>query len=184
MPCWPDIWTHWKEIFPEVLVFASLAVYTALVILLFMAPKLRTQWQREVSRALGALLVIPLLFALPALLLGIGFAHSGPPAQSRIMKSPNGQEATLNYSAGFLGRDYTEMTLKQTGCCRHMRVFWNSGPSSFSDPRVEWQDDRHLLLTYHARPADPSHCEHQLQAVVITCIPLSWPEASGTSTRH
>ena len=165
------------------LVFALLGAYIALVVLLFAAPKLRKEWQRNLSRSIGALLVVPSLFVLPALLLGLAFANSNPPAKSRIVRSPDGQEATLNYNAGFLGRDYTEITLKQTGCCRHVPIFWHSGPSSFDDPQFDWQDAQHLHLTYHVRPADPSHCEHQLGTTVITCTSLPWPQApSGTKT--
>src|SRR6266480_3396309 len=92
----------------------------------------------------------------------------------RIVRSQNGQEAKLSYSGGFLGRDYTEVTLKSPGCCRHVVIFLLAGSSWFDDVRIEWVDDHHLQLTYHARSSDQQHCEQRVGEINIVCTSLEW----------
>jgi hypothetical protein len=160
-------------------VFASLAAYIALVSLLIWAPRLRRRWQRITSRVIGGLGAAPLVVALPAVLFGVALASGNPPTKSRVVKSPTGEEATLNYSAGFLGRDYTEITLKKAGCCRHVPIFSHNGPSSFDDPQVEWMDNKHLHITFHTRPDDPQHCEQHVESTFITCTALLFPQVQS-----
>lgn len=160
-------------------VFGSLAAYIAFIGLLIWAPRLRKRWQRITSRVIGGLGAAPLVVALPTVLFGMALASGNPPTKSRVVKSPDGEEATLNYSAGFLGRDYTEVTLKRSGCCRHIPVFSHNGPSSFEDPQIEWVDNKHLRITFHTRPDDPQHCEQHVGDTVITCTAVSFPKASA-----
>jgi hypothetical protein len=90
---------------------------------------------------------------------------------------PDGQQAELNYDAGFLGRGYTKVTLKRSGCCRHIVVFWHGGPSWFDDPKIEWLDNRHLRITYHTRRDDPQHCEQKMGDIAVACISSPWPDS-------
>src|ERR1035438_1231168 len=149
MPCWPDAWEGLKDRFPLIVTISALIAYLLIVALLLWAPKVRTRALRIASRILGVIGILPLLFVVPAMLFGFLLGSGNPPAQSRVVSSPHGQQATLIYNAGFLGRDYTEVKLKRTECCQHVRVFWHSGPSWFDDPQMEWLDDRHLRVTYH-----------------------------------
>jgi hypothetical protein len=183
MPCWPDVWDRIKNLEPVLEGFVVIGAYTALVALLLWAPKLRERWQRITSRLLGAAGLVPLVFAIPIILLGLGLSAGNPPTKTRVIKSPDGQQAELRYSAGFLGRDYTEVTLKHPGCCRHITVFSHSGPSWFDDPKLEWRDNHHLQITYHARLGDPQHCQNKVGEITITCTSLPWPSSSaGTTT--
>ncbi|MES2222961.1 MAG: hypothetical protein V4587_18570 [Acidobacteriota bacterium] len=182
MPCWPDAWDHIKRITPVIAEFVEIVGYTALVALLLWAPKLKKRWQRISSRLLGAAGVVPLVFAIPVILLGLGLNAGNPPTRTQVIESPDGQQAELSYSAGFLGRDYTEVTLKHTGCCRHITVFSHNGPSWFDDPKLEWRDNHHLQITYHTRPGDPQHCENKVGEITVTCTSLPWSNSPSRTT--
>ena len=157
-------------------VLALLVVYAGLVSLLLWAPRLRKRWMRITSRVLGAAGLVPLVVIILGIFFGLALNAGNPSAKTRVIKSSDGQEAKLSYSAGFLGRDYTEVTLKHTGCCRHIAVFSHSGPSWFDDPKLEWLDNHNLHISYHARPGDPQHCEDKVGEVIITCASSPWPD--------
>jgi hypothetical protein len=175
VPCWPDIWERFKHLLPLIGGVASLLAYIAIVVLLLWAPKLRRRWQRVTSRLLGVAALVPLAVVLPPVFLGLLLASGNPPTATRIVLSPSGQEARLSYNAGFLGRDYTEVALKRPGSCGHAPVFWHAGPSSLDDTKIEWLDDHHLSLTYHARSGDRQHCEQRSGEVTVICASLAEP---------
>jgi hypothetical protein len=156
---------------------AVLLVYVALVVLLLWAPKVRKRSLRLTSRIFGAAGIVLLALALLAVLLPFALIMGAPPTESRVAESSDGQQAKLSYDAGFLGRDSTEVTLKHTGCCRHTQVFWHFGPSEFSDPKLEWIDNRHLRITYHTSPDDLQHCENQVRDIAIICTSKPWPDS-------
>jgi hypothetical protein len=177
MPCWPEVFDHIRRVLP----FWGDAVWSvALVVFLLWAPVIQRRWLRNTSRILGLLAATGLGLAFAALLMIGGLPGQGVPEEKRVIRSADGQMATLIYQArflgqaGFLGRDRTEVTLKRDGCCRHIVVFWHGGPSSFDDPRVDWLDNRHLRIEYHARGGDSDHCEGALADIAITCIAESW----------
>jgi hypothetical protein len=172
MPCWPDLWERLKESSQWVRVLAVPLLYTGLVVLLLWAPKVRRRKLRVATRALGAVAALPVLVILPASLFGRLLASGNPPTESRVFDLVSGPQAKLSYNAGFLGRDYTEVTLKQPGCCRHVKVFWHMGPTTLDDTKVRWLDRQHLRITYHARTGDPAHCEQRVGEVSITCTAL------------
>lgn len=172
VPCWPDIWELIRQEIPRLGLFALAIAYLALVVLLLWAPKLRKRWLRIASRVLGAAAAVLSTIVLPALLFGLFLASGNPPPVYRTVRSPNGQEARVRYNGGFLGRDYTEVALKSSNCCRHTTVFWHSGPSSLEDVQIEWVDNEHLHLTYHARPTDPVGCEGKVGEFTIVCTSL------------
>jgi hypothetical protein len=180
MVCWPDVWEHLRRELPLIEVWTSLSAYLALVGLLLWAPKLKKQWMKITSRVLGFVGIAPL----PLLLFGFMLGTGNPPPQKHTVKSLNGAEATLNYEAGFLGRDFTEVLLKENDCCRHRQVFWYAGPGYFDSTQMQWTDNNHLQISYHARPSDPVHCEQISEKIVITCTRLQWPTApaSGISS--
>jgi hypothetical protein len=175
MPCWPDVWERTKHLLPLLGGLGAVLAYGAVVTLLLWAPTLRKRWLRIASRILGVAAVVPLAIGLPAIVFGLALATGNPPTKTRIVRSQDGQEARLSYDAGFLGRDYTEVALKRTADCRHIAVFWHAGPSSLDDMNIAWLDERHLSLTYHARPSDPQHCEQRVGEVTVVCTSLGWP---------
>jgi hypothetical protein len=177
MPCWPDIGERVKSFLPMLAVLSSVLAYLAVVVFLLWAPKIRKRWLLITSRILGAAGAVPVAIALPPLFLGLLFASGNPPTRTRIVRSPDGQQAELNYDAGFLGRDYTKVTLKRSGCCRHIVVFWHGGPSWFDDPKIEWLDNRHVRITYHTRRDDPQHCEQKMGDIAVACISSPWPDS-------
>jgi hypothetical protein len=182
VPCWSDLWQHFKNLLPLVGVIASIVLYIALTAFLLWAPRLRARWKRITSRILGGVCLAPLVVALPAIILALALGSGDPPAQTRTVRSSNGEEARLSYQAGFLGRDHTEITLKRSGCCQHTVVFWHQGPSWFDDPKIDWLDNQHLRISYHARLNDPQHCEHQLEDITIVCT--SMPLPSGPPVKN
>jgi predicted membrane protein len=152
-----------------------LIAYLMIVALLLWAPKVRTRALRIASRIFGVIVLLPLLFVVPVTFFGFLLASGNPPAQYRVVSSAHGQEATLIYQAGFLGRDFTEVKVKRTECCQHVRVFSHSGPSGFDDPQIEWLDDRHLRVKYHTRVNDRQHCERMVGEIQVDCVGSSWP---------
>jgi|HubBroStandDraft_6_1064221.scaffolds.fasta_scaffold260381_1 hypothetical protein len=176
MPCWPDVWEHAKEILPRIGVVSVFLVSAVVITVLFWAPRLQKRWVRLASRVLGAAMLLPFLMMLVSLVFGSMLAAGNPPAQSRTARSSAGDEATLNYYGGFLGRDFTAVTLKHPGQCRHVRVFWLEGSSFFDDVKLEWLDNRHLQISYHARRDDPQHCENQIGEISISCLSQTWPD--------
>ena len=180
LPCLPDIWQHIRDDAPAIGLLAGLCIYGAGVIYLLWSPRVQRKKLRLALRITGALALLPLLVALPAMLFGLLLASGNPPAQTRTILSPNGKQAELTYQAGFLGRDYTEVTVKEPGCCRQVRVFWHSGPSDFVDPRVRWTDDTHLVIQYHTRADDPRDCAATLNRIRIECEGTPWPQPSAT----
>ena len=177
MPCWPDIWERVKSFLPMLAVLSSVLAYLAVVVFLLWAPKIRKRWLLITSRILGVVAGVPLVFVLSTVLFGLLLASGNPRTRSRSVWSADEQEAKLSYDGGFLGRDYTEVRLKRTGCCRHVVVFWHSGPSEFDDPKIEWLDNRHLRITYHTRRDDPQHCEQKMGDIAVACISSPWPDS-------
>jgi len=178
IPCGPDVWQFLKSGLPSLAVYASVAAYAALVALLLWAPRVRKRSAILACRIAAAVLTLPLAVATPVIGFGLLLASGDPPAQTRTAISPRGNEATLRYQAGFLGRDYTEVLLKSRNGCRHVRVLSHAGPSWFDDPKIEWIDDHHLHLTYHARRDDPQRCERQVDDVVVNCSASPWPASN------
>jgi hypothetical protein len=175
MPCWPEVWDHLKDGSQLVWGLAArfvvpLLLYVGLVVLLLWAPWVRSRKLQVAARVLGAVATLPLLMIVLASFFGFLLATGNPPAVSRMFDFVDGQQAKLSYNAGFLGRDYTEVTLKQPGCCRHVRVFWHRGPTSLDLTKVRWIDSRHLQIRYYARAGDPEFCEPQVRQVSITCL--------------
>jgi len=182
VPCWPDLWLRLKNLLPLLAIVIGILLYIALAVLLIWAPRLRTRWKIVTSRVLGVVFLAPLAVGLPAILFGLALGNSGPPPQMRTVLSARGDEARLSYEAGFLGRDYTEVTLKGPACCQHIVVFWHQGPSWFDDPKLEWLDNQHLQISYHSRPNDPQHCDQRLRDITIVCKPS--PLGSAPPPEH
>jgi hypothetical protein len=177
VPCWPDIWEQTKRNLPIFAIYGSVICYLALVVLLLWAPKIKKRSLRIISRAIGVVAVVPGVVLLPAFFLGAALASGDPPPKTLIVRSNDGKEAELIYRGGFLGRDNTEIRLKQPGCCRHTTVFSHAGPSYFDDPKLNWLDNRHLVIAYHTRADDPQTCRHELADIVIMCEAIPWPDS-------
>lgn len=107
MPCWPELWDEFRSALPGVELVVSMIAYIALVALLLWAPRLHKRWQLITARLVGAVCVVPMVIVLPVLFFGSLLASGNPSPKSRIMRSPDSQEAKLTYYGGFLGRDYT-----------------------------------------------------------------------------
>jgi hypothetical protein len=176
MPCWADVWQHLRDDAPLISMLLALFVYGSVVALLLWAPRVPGKRLRLTCRIVGIAGLLPLLVLLPPMLFGLFLASGDPPVRTRVIASPTQEQATLVYHAGFLGRDYTEVKLKQPGCCQHTRVFSHSGPSEFTDPQVEWVGANHLRIRYHTRPGDPQFCAGELGRIHIDCEAVRWPQ--------
>jgi hypothetical protein len=170
MFCLPDVSDHVKRLSPLIDGLALLLAYLATVAQLLWAPKVRGAL-RVALRILGAAGIVPLVMVLPIV---AWLALAVPRTESRVVNSGDGQQATLNYDSGFLGRDYSEVTLKQPGSCRHVTVFYHFGPSELSDPELEWVNNGQLRITYHARSEDPQHCVDHIGSTSVVCASKPW----------
>lgn len=172
VPCWPDVWEHTQRVLAF---WGGAAAYVALLVFLLWAPVIHRRSLRNTSRLLGVLGLISGGLIVFALLMTGGLPGQGVPEERRIIQSADGQVATLIYQAGFLGRDITEVTLKRNGCCQNVTVFSHFGTSGVDDPKVEWLDNRHLRIAYHARLSDGADkCETHLVDITIVCQAEIW----------
>ena len=88
MSCWPDLWDKFRDFLPLLSELAVFSGYVALLVVLLWAPKVRRRPLRIASRSLGVAGVVPLVFLVPAALLGRAFSLGNPPTESRVTKSP------------------------------------------------------------------------------------------------
>ena len=171
MPCWYDLWTTVKGYAPLALAIFALAMYLFLVGSALWVP-IQKRSLRITSRVVGATGLIPIVVGFPLTFFALSLTGGNPPTKVKTVRSLAGDEATVSYNAGFLGRDYTDDVLKRATCCRHVEVMWHAGPSELQDMQMEWPDADSLHLTYHARLGDPQHCEQRVSGVAITCTVL------------
>lgn len=174
MPCWGELWQNIRDEAPMIGVLLGLVAWLLVAVVLLWAPRIHNRKFRWASRFGGAVVLLPLVIVLPALLLGFALASGNPPAQSRVISSPRGMQAAVTYNAGFLGRDFTKVTLKG-GRCQNATVFWHAGPSDFVDPQVQWVDDQHLTIRFHTRTGDRIFCAALSGAVHVDCEGEPWP---------
>ena len=176
MPCWPDIWSaiwefRWRAFVYFPVILAGLAIW---------APRLRRRWLRYTVRALGICMAIP---AVSLALMALVFETTALPPQYKTAASPNGvYQARLEYDAGFLGRDYSEVTVSKYGCCRHLPALNLQGPSSMDSIQMKWPDDHHLRIfyVYMGSGYGSATCHPNVDGVKVTCIPLP-PNTNGAA---
>lgn len=174
MPCWAEVGQHFQAEAPRLSVLPGFFLYGSVVVLLLRAPRVAGKRLRLTCRMAGIAGPLPLLVLFPAMRFGLLLASGDPPARTRLIASSTQERATLVYQAGFVGRDYTEVRLKQPGCCQHTRVFWHSGPGDFTDPQVEWIGANRLRIRYHTRPGDPQYCAGEPGRIHIDCEAVPW----------
>ncbi len=144
-------------------------VLTIIVVLIW-APGVKRRWLQMVLRVIGgtALACIFIVVGLGILL------NSGMKTQYRTVTSPGGSHhATLGYSAGFLGRDFSSVTVTKNGCCQQFAVYQYDGPSDSQDTTIVWLDDTHLRIEYRADVDHFQQCTSQVADVTIICAPLA-----------
>jgi hypothetical protein len=160
MPCWPDIWSR-------VVYEAGPVSFLVVTALMLWAPAIRWRWLRILLRCVGGAAAFYVL-----LIVSFGmFLNSGvPKPQYRTLKSPNGlHQATLMYSAGFLGRDFSSVTLTNSACCKHFTVYEYEGPSDLTGTAIVWLDDSHFQIQYHTDHDRYQHCETWVSDIIIIC---------------
>src|SRR5712671_3385456 len=111
MPCWPDLWSRiigLRWLADPILVLVVIA-------LMLWAPAIGRRWLRILLRSVGGAAAF---FVLVIVSFGLLLNSGDPKPQYRTLKSPNGlHQATLMYSAGFLGRDFSSIQLINDECC-------------------------------------------------------------------
>jgi hypothetical protein len=129
---------------------AAPALVLAVAIILISAPRVRWRWLRIVICLVGGAIA---LFVLAVVGLGLLMISGGPKPQHRTVTSPNGsRDATLTYSAGFLGRDFSRVEITKRGCCQHFTAYEYQGPSDLQGTDIVWPDDLHLRIEYRPDP--------------------------------
>ena len=163
MPCWPDLWSR----IIELRWLAGPVLFLVVIALMLWAPAIRRRWLRILLRSVGGAAAFFVLFILS---FGLLLNSGAPKPQYRTLKSPNGlHQATLMYSAGFLGRDFSSVTLTNNGCCKHFTVYEYEGPSDLTGTAMVWLDDSHLQIQYHTDHDRYQHCETRVSDIIISC---------------
>jgi hypothetical protein len=144
--------------------------------LLVWAPGVRWRWARILLRTIagliGGYIVLILGYFIVALGFGVLLASSAPAPEYRQIPSPSGvRTATLTYSAGFLGRDFTSVEISNRGDRERFTAYEYAGPSDVNETTLTWRDDSHLEIGYYADPNRAQRCEAQVANVAVTCIP-------------
>jgi hypothetical protein len=176
MFCWYGIWSAIQHYFG----FAIACLLLTLAGLAIWAPRLQPRWLRYTVRAIGICVAIP---ASLLVLLGAFVVFGATPAQYKIVSSPaDTYQARQEYDAGFLGRDFSEVTIKKHGCCWRYRAFALRNPSSLGNIHLKWLDDHHLQISYiYFGPGYGSAtCRSSVDGVKVTCIALP-PNTNGAA---
>lgn len=166
MPCWPDLWNSAVEL--RWLAWPILIL--VVIVLLIWAPGIKIRWLLIAMRLVGgaAALCIFALLSFPLMLIA-----GRPKPQYRTVISPTGSHAaTLKYSAGFLGRDFSNVRITKNGCCQHFTAYEYLGPSTLEGTEVTWVDDSHIRIQYRFDSARAQHCERHVADVVVICEPI------------
>lgn len=177
MFCWYNLWKATQHYIP----FAIACLPALLAGLAIWAPRLQPRWLRYSVRAIGICIAIPavLLVFLAAL-----FVFGAAPAQYKTVSSPTGMyQARQEYDAGFLGRDFSEVTIKKHDCCWRYRAFTLENPGSLGSIRLKWLGDHHLRISYlYMGPGYGSaKCYAKVDGIAVTCIPLA-PNSNGAAS--
>jgi hypothetical protein len=175
MLCWPDLWNRAVE-------FRWVAwpiLVLVVIVLLIWAPGIKIRWLRISLRLVGgaAALFAVVLLSFPLMLIA-----GQPEPEYRTFISPTGSHAaTLKYSAGFLGRDFSTVKVTKKGCCQHFTAYEYLGPS-FADATVlSWDDESHLRIRYRFDPARYQQCESRVADVVVICEAIGAGKNQGAS---
>jgi hypothetical protein len=164
---WPEFWCTILEL--RWLVWP--AAVLAIVVLLLWAPGVKRRWLQIVLRVVGGTAVACILIVVA---IGVAFNSGSPETQSRTVSSPSGSHhATLTYDVGFLGRDFSVVTVTKNGCCQHFAAYEYAGPSNLQSTTMLWLDETHLQIEYRADPHRYQRCSGWVADVTITCVPFT-----------
>jgi len=166
MPCWPELWSAILEL--RWLVWP--AVILTIIVVLIWAPGIKRRWLQIVLRVIGGTAL-----ACVCIVVGMGIVlNSGMKTQYRTVTSPSGSHhATLGYTAGFLGRDFSSVTVTKNGCCQHFAAYQYEGPSDLQSTTMVWLDETHLRIEYQADVGRYQQCKSRVADVTIICAPLT-----------
>lgn len=145
---------------------AILGILAYAIVYLFRARSVRT-WLRLCMRISGGILILP-LFVCVLLLVTMVACSSRP----RILVSPDSRHvAEYSYDAGFLGRDYTFVSVRRKWSLIRSDVYRYAGPSDWSGTEVRWIDNEHLLIRYTQDGEDRfQQCSREAAGILVLCI--------------
>lgn len=151
---------------PFIRVLAILGILASAIVYLFRARSVRT-WLKLCMRISGGILILP-LFVCVLLLLAMVACSSRP----RILVSPDSQHvAEYSYEAGFLGRDYTFVSVRRNWSLIRSDVYRYAGPSDWSGTEVRWIDNEHLLIRYTQDGRDHfQQCGREAAGILVQCV--------------
>jgi hypothetical protein len=143
-----------------------IAAVAAATFYLFRGRSVR-KWLRVCMRITGGILVLPLAICV-LMLLGMAASASRP----RILVSPDSQHiAEFTYQAGFLGRDFTLVSVRRKWSLVRHNAYRYAGPSDWSGTEVRWVDNEHLLIRYTEDSEGRSQvCSSKAEDVFVQCI--------------
>lgn len=150
----------------------GIAILFLIVTVFLLACRIRRDWLRITLRVMGVFLVVPTI--LSCLIAGCSLADSHRP---RVVISPDGSRvADYAYEAGFLGRDFSGVTVRLSKSIHPEEAYFYFGPSDWEGTTVRWLDNRNLEIGYHPDPdGRTQQCNAQAAGVEIHCKILSYP---------
>jgi hypothetical protein len=150
----------------------GIAILFLVVTVFLLAYRIRRNWLRITLRVVGVFLVVPTV--LSCLIAGCSLADTNRP---RVVISPDGSRvADYTYEAGFLGRDFSGVTVRLSKSIHPEEAYFYFGPSEWEGTTVRWLDNRNLEIGYHPdRDGRTQQCNPQAAGVEIHCKILSHP---------
>lgn len=161
----------------------GVAAFLLVVTILLVRPnKLRRRWLRNLMLILGICLALPA--SLSILIAGCSLENASRP---HVLVSPDrSRVADYTYEAGFLGRDYSGVTVRLAGSIHSDEAYFYFGPSDWAGTTVHWLDNQNLEIGYYLDPhGRTQQCNALAASVKIHCKILEGsmppPDSSPTS---
>jgi hypothetical protein len=145
----------------------GIAVLLLVTTTLLLRPnRIRRRWLKETLLALGICLALPT--AVSILIAGCSLSDSNKP---RVHISPDGSHvADHTYNAGFLGRDFSGVTVRPSSSMHPEEAYFYFGPSDWASTTVKWLDDSNLEIGYYPDPhGRTQQCNAHAAGIAIHC---------------
>jgi hypothetical protein len=163
--------------FPLVRILAIVGVVVSATVYLFRIRFPRHSWLTVCARVAGTVLMLMLTLAF--ILTGLIVLFAARISAPRITVSPDSQHIAYHYyTAGFLGRDSTWVSVGKTWTIEPETVYEYDGPSDWGETELLWVGNDQLLIRYRPDQTHFQQCESKAAGVLIKCErlgSLDWP---------
>ncbi|MBS1798584.1 MAG: hypothetical protein JSS95_02030 [Acidobacteria bacterium] len=168
------IWPKFNEVeVTEAIMFAApklkaliiSILLTTVTFLLVRRNKFPTGWKQKTIFGLGLFTALP-----AAISLWIAFSSLTSTDKPHFFVSPDRKHvADLTYEAGFLGRDFTGVTIRSSNSLHGEEAYFYFGPSSWEDTNVRWLDDQNLEIGYRPDSQRTQACKPVAAGISVHC---------------